>query len=198
MKIIEWIKKRTKKEYKDKYDMLPKNVVFELYNNHKDYNKKLYELEMKLGTFIGRIKNFDDYISENILLHILTKNPKYSNVTGKGSKDIWFNDGKKKMYGEVKCAVNGPTSFSPKKIQDNHHLFYIDASTHLIDDNITVYHIEKFKEACNKLKINKKQSLEDQQKEKRRARCSTQLKKILADNNYSKIIYKGSIIDVLS
>jgi len=195
-KMIEWMTNRTKAKYKNNYNILPKDNLINLYDAFVNYNRILYNEETKLNSYIGRITNFPDYLSENIVMHILSKNSKYSNITGKGVGDIHFILDSKEIYGEVKCKVNGPSSFSPKKMKNNDHLFYIDASTHMKDYKIKVYHIPNCKTLCENIKINEKETFNDQQDQKRRPRTSN-IENIIKNNKKQcELIYNDSIYNI--
>jgi hypothetical protein len=196
-KLKEWITIRTKTSKKSKLDILPKEVLLQKYIRFK--NSVLAELkeEMKLGWNLGRVQNFPESISENLAMYILISLG--YRVTGKCKGDILFCQNDKWLKGEVKCCYNGPSQFSPKNNEkENDCLFYIDASQHILTGYFTVYKFDEYIEDLKSIKINEKQTLCDQQYEKRRPRCNLKNAwKDIKENMDSYKIYSGNIYDLL-
>ena len=110
-KIKKWLIERNKKRNKGNIDILPKDILLLRYKSFVDSVRKQILTECNLGSYIGRIPNFPECISENIVLYIL----RFLGVkcTWKCSGDILV--GETNTQGEVKCHFNGPSQFSPKK-----------------------------------------------------------------------------------
>lgn len=154
--------------------------------------KDFHETEMNIGKYLGRIENFPDYISENIVLYAL-KEKKIKCTWNTDSGDIYYFDKDKKIKGEVKCAQNGPTQLSPTSSWDT--LFYIDARTHLFGD-IKIYKIENIYHILNNMSVSKTQTIGDQSNQGRRPRSNliNLLSEYLVDDN---ILFNGKISSLL-
>jgi len=190
-KINIWIKNRTKN--KKNIDILPKNVLLSRYKIFADYVRKFLLLEQQIGHFIGRIPNFPDYISENIVLYVLRYLDRKCSWDCKG--DIIVITGDSNTQGEVKCHFNGPSQFSPKKNIDGDTLFYLEAKNHIYNGVFELYELKNYSEDLKNVKINKNSSLEEQQDSGRRPRFD--IIKTWGDKLEDKLIWKGSIYDLL-
>lgn len=189
----EWLKNRDKSIYKCNIDILSKKNIKKLYDSFANNQKTLLNIESKLNTKMGRLPNFPDNISENLVLQILKikyPNENWSWNCKKG--DIFENT--KKIQGEVKAHQNGPTSFTPNKNIENDTLFFLDVSKHLDNDYIKLYRIDKYYSILKNIKVNSIQTFEEQQNQGRRARID--FTKFPDLNNY--IIWSGKINDLLN
>lgn len=188
-KITEWKKKREK--YKG-LDIIPKPELRKLYQTYRNKMIDYHMIEEQIGKYLGRVENFPDYISENIVLYaLMDKNYKCTWNTESG--DIYYFDKGKKIKGEVKCAQNGPTQLSPSSSWDT--LFYIDARTHLFGD-IKIYKVENIYHILNNMSVSKSQTIGDQSNQGRRPRSNliNLLSKYIVDDN---ILFNGKISSLL-
>lgn len=190
-KIIELLSKRKNTKNKKKPDILPTNILIELYENFINSILTILSIEEEIGNYIGRIPNFPETISENIVLYVLKK-IKQEKCTWRCKGDILV--GKNNTPGEVKCHFNGPTQFSPNKKKDGHILFYLEAEEHISCGYFKLYQIDNYNNDLKKVKINKYNLLEDQQNSGRRPRF--ELKKVWP-NLEKYLIWEGTIYDLL-
>ena len=188
-KIREWKKKREK--YKN-VEIIPKSELMKLYQTYRHKMIDYHMIELNMGKFLGRVENFPDYISENIVLYALIKK-KYKCTWNTESGDIYYFDKGEKIKGEVKCAQNGPTQLSPSSSWDT--LFYIDARNHLFGD-IKIYKIENIYQILNNMSVSKTQTIGDQSNQGRRPRSNllNLLSKYIVDDN---ILFNGKISSLL-
>ena len=103
--------------------------------------------------------------------------------------------GETNTQGEVKCHFNGPSQFSPSKKKDGHILYYLEAEEHIYHGYFKLYKIENYNTELKNVKINKDSLLEEQQDSGRRPRFT--IKNIWKDNLEDKLIWKGTIYDLL-
>jgi hypothetical protein len=187
--IAEW---KTKREKCRGVDILPKSELRKLYQTYRNKMIDYHETEMNIGKYLGRIENFPDYISENMVLYAL-KEKKIKCTWNTDSGDIYYFDKGKKIKGEVKCAQNGPTQLSPSSEWDT--LFYIDARTHLFGD-IKIYKIENIYHILNNMSVSKTQTIGEQSNQGRRPRSNliNLLSEYLVDDN---ILFNGKISSLL-
>lgn len=187
--ITEWKKKREK--YKG-VDIIPKYELRKLYQTYRKKMIDFHKTEIKIGKYLGRIENFPEYISENIVLYALMKKH-YKCSWNTDSGDIYYYDKEKKIKGEVKCAQNGPSQFSPTSSWDT--LFYIDARKHLFGD-ITIYKIENIYNILTNMMVSKTQTIGDQSNQGRRPRSNliNLLSEYMIDDN---ILFNGKISSLL-
>jgi hypothetical protein len=190
-KIKKWILERRNRKNKGKIDILPKKILRLRYESFRSEVLKQLETEMEFGSYIGRIPNFPESISENIVLYILRHLGE--KCTWKCTGDILV--GETDTQGEVKCHFNGPSQFSPNKNKDGHTLFYLEAEDHIYNcGHFKLYKIENYNTDLKKIKINKNSLLEDQQDSGRRPRC---VFKQIWPNIDDKMIWEGTIYDLL-
>jgi hypothetical protein len=188
----EWLLKRDKNCNKGNIDILPKNILLERYNSFVSMIRTQLQTEMMLGSYIGRIPNFPESISENIVLYALRSLG--IKCTWKCSGDILV--GEINTQGEVKCHFNGPSQFSPSKNKDGHILYYLEAQYHIYNGYFELYKIDDYNKDLQSVQINKKSILEEQQDSGRRPRFT--IKDIWGDKIKDKLIWKGTIYDLLS
>ena len=196
LEIKKWKNIREKYKY---VNILPKDILRRLYQKYRFSMINFHKEEISMQKYIGRIQNFPDYISENIVLYALKiKNIDCTWITESG--DIYYykhnpNDilNPLKKKGEVKCSQNGPTQLSPKSKWDT--LFYIDAGDHLFG-NIKIYMIDDIYEIIKSIKISKNQTIEEQSNQGRRPRSDLRilLEDYINDNN---ILFYGKISSLL-
>ena len=188
--IKKWLQERNTPKNKGNIDILPKDILLSRYKSFSNEVRQQILIEHKLGNFIGRIPNFPESISENIVLYIL----RFLDIkcTWKCSGDILV--GGTNTQGEVKCHFNGPSQFSPNKKKDGHTLFYLEAEKHLYHGYFKLYKIENYNTQLKKIKINKDSLLEDQQDSGRRPRFTI---KDIWENMEDKLIWKGTIYELL-
>tara|TARA_B100001094_G_scaffold272595_1_gene278517 strand:- start:1884 stop:2669 length:786 start_codon:yes stop_codon:yes gene_type:complete len=190
-KIKEWKDIRENKNFKG-IDILDKKTLCELYQTYRNKMIKYHEIEMRIGKYIGRIEGFPDYISENIVLYaLIKKNIKCSWNTKSGDIYYYVDDGRVK--GEVKCAQNGPSQFSPTSEWDT--LFFIDASDHLYG-KIKIYMVKNIYNIMQTIKISKTQTVKDQSDQGRRPRSDLNI--LLSDYiDNDKILFQGKISSLI-
>tara|TARA_B100001094_G_scaffold203524_1_gene197457 strand:- start:194 stop:970 length:777 start_codon:yes stop_codon:yes gene_type:complete len=192
----EWKHIKEWKVVRNKYkglDIIPKDLLRKLYQTYRFKMINYHKIEICIEKYLGRIEQFPDYISENIVLYAL-KNNKIECTWKTKSGDIhYFNEENKLKKGEVKCAQNGPTQFSPSSEWDT--LFYIDAHDHLYG-NIKIYMITDIYNIIKKIKVSKTQTIEEQSNEGRRPRfnLNTLLDDYIIPNN---ILFDGKISSLL-
>ena len=194
---VPWLNKRSNAKYKNKIEILEKPLLLKLYHDYRVPVLNFLDAEQELGLCIGRIPNFPSEISENIVLYVLRLLKRNCSWACKG--DIIMTEsgenGSVRRRGEVKCAFNGPSQFSPKNKKMNDTLFFVDASQHLKETaHFKVYEIPKYMESLKKVKISKTQSVEEQQVGGRRPRFSI---KDTWEDLEDKKIWEGSIYDLL-
>ena len=103
-------------------------------------------------------------ISENIIKYILHKNGEFSSW-GCKSGDLYLK-GKQ----ECKCFTSdGPISFSPNS--NWNAIYFLDARDWL-NDNFKLFTFKKTSNEWKNIKVNKKETMEDQCKQKRRPRIN--------------------------
>ena len=190
-KIKKWKDIRENKNFKG-IDILDKKILMKLYQTYRNKMIKHHEIEINIGKYIGRIEGFPDYISENIVLYaLIKKNIKCSWNTKSG--DIYYYDDNVRVKGEVKCAQNGPSQFSPTSEWDT--LFYIDASDHLYG-NIKIYMVKNIYNIMQTIKISKTQTVKDQSDQGRRPRSDLNI--LLSDYiNNDNLLFDGKISSLI-
>ena len=185
----EWLRKRNNTKNKNKLDCLPQKELIILYNSFCCEVKRHIKMEMELDCNIGRIRNFPENISENIVIY---------NLRSLGYNCTWICKGDimvDNIQGEVKCHFNGPSQFSPNKDKDGDILFYLEAENHINNGYFKLYKIDDYNKELKKIKINKDMSLEEQQDSGRRPRFN--IKDVWRENFEDKLIWKGTIYDLL-
>ena len=178
---------RNKPKNKGNIDILSKDILLSRYKSFSNEVRKQLLIEAELGSFIGRIPNFPECISENIVLYILRSMD--VKCTWKCTGDILV--GETNTQGEVKCHFNGPSQFSPSKEKDGHILYYLEAEEHIYHGYFKLYKIENYNIELKNVKINKAELFIDQQNDGRRPRFT--IKKIWGDN----LIWQGTIYELL-
>lgn len=164
----------------------------ELFVSFKKYcrkRKEIYEKKQKKQ----RLPNFPEDISENLVrffIEIKEGNKcKWNTKVG----DLIINE---KLKCEVKCFLStGPTSFGPKEKWDI--LYFLDA-TDFLKNQFKIYKIElssENKKILN-LKVNKKQTFEDQCLQGRRPRLSFKQIKEQLDENDIKLVFSGKTLEL--
>ena len=189
--IKDWKKKRECTTAKG-LDIIPKDTLRELYQTYRHKMIDYHNKEMEIGFYLGRIENFPENISENIVLHVLRgKNINCTWNTKSG--DILYEDETGQIKGEVKCQQNGPSQFSPSSKWDT--LFYIDAKDHLFG-NIKIYMIKDIYEVFKNIKISKTQTVQEQSEQGRRPRSDLGI--LLSDYCINdNILFNGRISSLL-
>lgn len=148
----------TVEECKKKFEK-EEDIIKEIYNSYL-YQCELCEKIKKLNKK-GRKINFPEMVSEYIV-------SKITNSIKPKNGDLFLLSNGKKI--EVKCyASNGPISFGPTEKWDI--IVFVDViNTKFI--NILVYDIPNNSEKWKNIKVNSRQTYEDQCIEKRRPRIS--------------------------
>ena len=134
------------------------------FNKYKSLNKVL---KGKLKA--TRIMNFPDALSESVFCLAMNCGKLLSakNVSGYSTSFDAYDTTREKRI-QIKCsASSGPTSFGPRSEYDE--LYFVDfKSNGLIDGTYKIYKIEN--DDIDSVKVNKNQSLVDQQKQNKRPR----------------------------
>lgn len=185
--IKKWKTIRENKIYKG-LDIIPKCELRKLYQIYRNKMIDFHEKERNISKYLGRVENFPDYISENIVLYaLMKKNIKCTWKTKSG--DIYYFKDELKIKGEIKCAQNGPSQLSPSAEWNT--LFYIDARDHLYG-NIIIYMIENIFDIMQNISISKTQTIKEQSEQGRRPRSDLNI--LLSDYIKSdNILFKGKI-----
>lgn len=190
-KIKQWISERSKPKNKGNIDILPKDKLLSRYTSFSNEVRAQMLDEAELGCYIGRIPNFPECISENVVLHVLRSEG--IPCTWKCTGDILY--GESNTRGEVKCHFNGPSQFSPNKDKDGDTLFYLEAENHLYGGAFKLYKVENYNTELKKIQINKDSLLADQQDSGRRPRFTI---KEAWPNIEDFLIWEGTIYDLLA
>ena len=167
MKIVNYKLKTNSKEIVLVLMTFQKNdlkIFKSTFNKYKSLNKILKE-----NLKATRIMNFPDALSESVFCLAMNCGKLLSAKNASGySTSFDAHDTKREKRIQVKCsASSGPTSFGPRSEYDE--LYFVDfKSNELIDGTYKIYKIEN--EDIDSVKVNKKQSLADQQKLDRRPR----------------------------
>jgi hypothetical protein len=163
-----------------------------LLNNYIDYSSNINNINQKLTNKKIRNINFPSEISEN-LVRIILKD-KYNKLTSWNIKKGDLTNNKEKL--EVKCfSSNGPSSFGPTEIWDT--LYFVNAINYK-EKKFKVYEINLSNKnnIWKNLKINNKQTFEDQCKQKRRPRLLFNNIQKQLDKKYINKIFDGYISDL--
>jgi hypothetical protein len=173
-------------------DPIDYEMVCNMLESYKSYYKSILEINKYLTSKKMRYPNFPSEISENIVKLAIYQKYKIMPTwdTKVGDLEILA---KKRI--EVKAfSSNGPTSFGPKEKWD--FIYFLDAINFMKSEFI-IYECKcsnKSLEWC-KLKINSKQTFEDQCLEGKRPRIV--FKEILNQlENKFTIIFKGKFEDL--
>ena len=172
-------------------DKYTKNVLKEQYELHYNYVKSRKESSKKLNIKF-RFPSIPEDITENIIKFIIHKlGDTTSSWNCKG--DLFS---KKEGIQECKCFTsNGPISFTPSSNWD--YIYFLDARN-WIDNTFILYKakIKRTSDEWKQIKINKKQTFEDQCVQKRRPRIGW-------ENLYPQIttycekIYESTFDDII-
>ena len=151
----------------DEQSGLTKKDIVELlesFINYYQIRKKIYK---KSPTKIGRMPNFPEDISENIIRLLIEKEHNYTPEWIKGG-DLMYNNDKI----EVKTFTSsGPSSFGPKESWKT--IYFLDATKFLQNYYICYeVNLQNDDEKWKNIKVNKKQTFHDQCAQKRRPRIS--------------------------
>ena len=144
-------------------------ILKEQYDLFKSYVNKRIEITKKINLKV-RLPTFPEDISENISKFII--NNKLDDKTSTWECKKGDLNSKKEGIQECKCFTsNGPSSFSPTSDWDV--IYFLDARNWL-NDNFILYKIElkKTSDEWKNIKVNKKETFEDQCKQKRRPRIN--------------------------
>ncbi|MAJ45171.1 MAG: hypothetical protein CMF96_10575 [Candidatus Marinimicrobia bacterium] len=174
-------------------DYIPKKIVKNIYDAFCNYIKTMYNSEKELDCYIGRIANFPESVSENLVLYALQRK-KFKASWNTRSGDLKYFKNKLWKKGEVKCKQNGPSQFSPSSKWDT--LFFINAKDHLYG-NIEIFMIENICSIdLDNVKINKTQTFKEQKDQGRRPRFNIEkvLEKYINNDN---MIYNGTVNELL-
>jgi hypothetical protein len=143
-------------------------ILKEQYNIHKEYVKSRIESSKTLG-FKIRLPSIPEDISENIIKFMIHKSgDTTSSWDCKRGDLVSTTEGKQ----ECKCFTSdGPSSFTPTSEWDI--IYFLDAKNWL-NDKFILYkvNLKNTSEEWKSIKVNKKQTFEDQCKQKRRPRIN--------------------------
>jgi hypothetical protein len=204
--VDEWeIKRKTKSS--NEIPILPFPILINIYNSFKNHVSTLLYSEITVGEkIIGRIPNFPEYLSENIILWVLKlkKIPCRWDCSGDIlTSKIILNNGEISCYnnddnsidtkGECKCHYNGPTQFSPNnKKKEGDNLFYLEAEDHLKKNgHFKLYLFTNYIEVLRTTLVNNNSTQEQQASQGRRSRFL--IKDIWGSNIEDKKIWEGNI-----
>lgn len=177
-------------------DRYTENILKTQFKIQRDYVLTRISTTKDLGYKI-RLSSIPEDISENIVKHILRTH-------GEDKTCIWDCDtgdlhsvyeGKQ----ECKCFTsNGPLSFTPSSAWDV--IYFLDAREWLSDDGIfKLYRIplKRTSEEWKAIKMNKKQTFEDQCKQGRRPRISWEglFPQI---SNHCNLVFQGSFESIFT
>jgi len=178
-----------RKELKKEKDNFCKEKLLKLFQTYKNYTIEIEKLNKELKNKI-RKPNVPEALSENLVKFILLKKVGIClswNCAGDlRNKDIYF---------EIKCfSSKGPTSFGPS--QNFSSIYFLDF---INPDKINLYHIylSSNSKEWNDIQINKKDTMRDQKKEKRRPRIHfNDIQKQINSKNI-KLIFSGNITNII-
>ena len=196
--INSWLKERGKKKYKQE-SLVKKDDLFEEYDEFSSGIKRKLLREHRLQRYTGRVPNFPEFISENLVLYALIRKG-WTIETNCGqcntkSCDIQWTDSEGETHwGEVKCKFSGPSQFSPKKKSPNEILFYVDAQNHLDGGKIIIHYMRDYEEKLKSIEVKKGETVCDQQGQGRRARFSIDTPEFF---QHFIPLYEGSVSDLL-
>ena len=155
------------------------------FQKYKSLNKIL--IEKLKGT---RIMNFPDALSESVFCYAMNCGKLLGAKNSSGySTSFDAYDHKREKRIQIKCsASSGPTSFGPRSEYDE--IYFVDfKSEGKIDGTYKIYKLEN--DDIDSVKVNKNQSLVDQQKLDRRPRFEIRSALVLKKN--LKPIFVGKL-----
>tara|TARA_B100000073_G_scaffold301537_1_gene268532 strand:- start:3961 stop:4560 length:600 start_codon:yes stop_codon:yes gene_type:complete len=152
-------------------DGFTKNILISMIEKYNFLYKEIDELNQNLKNKKIRQANYPSEITENIVKFAIKK--KYGVVpcwdTNKG--DLILGNKHLEVKGSIDLHAGGPSSFGPK--EEWHRIYFVDCKKHQ-DLWFKVYEI-KLSNTSNvwkKIKVNKKDTYEDQCKQSRRPRIT--------------------------
>lgn len=164
--------------------------IFTLLNHFTTYCKKRIEIYKDMNKK-QRQPNFPEDISENIVRFIIEKLEKINVSWNTTSGDLMIINTKEKI--EVKCfSSTGPTSFGPTEKWD--YLYFLDAID-FINMNFKCYKISlsNDNDIWKNIKINKKETFNEQCVQGRRPRIQYSSLKSLIPIEYITEIFNGNL-----
>jgi hypothetical protein len=167
-------------------------VLKESYNLHKQYVTKMMELSKKVDIKM-RSSGIPEHISENIIKFII-----HNHLDDKSSKwDCKSGDlfSEKEGIQECKCFTSdAPISFTPTSDWDV--IFFLDAREWL-SDKFVLYKIpfKKTSDQWKNIKVNKKQTFEDQCDQGRRPRINWETLKSQFTTDFK--VYEGTFDEII-
>jgi hypothetical protein len=175
-------------------DTYTKHLLQEQFNLHKTYVKGRINTTLEIGVKV-RLPCIPEDISENIIKFII--NNRLGDNTS--SWDCKKGDllSKKEGKQECKCFTStGPLSFTPSSDWDV--IYFLDARKWL-DDIFVLYRIplKMSSTEWKNIKVNIKQTMEDQTKQKRRPRITWESLKPQIEPFCEKV-YEGTFEDIFT
>jgi hypothetical protein len=181
---------KLKKIFKSRLDFINiYNFIWEFLVSFKNYKNTIVKINMKLKNKKIRFPNFPSEISENIVRLCYFK--KYGVLPEWDTKNGDLLIDNKKL--EVKAfSSKGPSSFGPSESWKK--IYFVDCKN-FINDIFIVYEINLSNEdsSWKNIKLNKKDSYEDQCKQKRRPRIHFDNIKSQLEKKYINKLYEGNI-----
>jgi hypothetical protein len=166
-------------------------ILKQQYNLHKEYVKSRIESSKILG-FKIRLPSIPEDISENIIKFIIHKNGDTTSSWDCKRGDLVST---KEGQQECKCFTSdGPSSFTPTSDWDV--IYFLDGKNWLKDKFILYkVNLKKSSEEWKSIKVNKKQTFEDQCKQKRRPRINW--KQLYSQiSPFCEIVFDGLFQDI--
>ena len=173
-------------------DTYSKEFLIEQYNLHKSY--VLGRLNgMSKSNINIRLPSIPEDISENIIKFIIqNKNNDITSTWNCGVGDLYSQI---EGVQECKCFTSdGPLSFTPSSLWNV--IYFLDARDWL-NNNFKLYklNISNASEEWKNIKVNKKETFDDQAKQGRRPRLNwNDIQKQLS--SYMTLIYEGTFEDI--
>jgi hypothetical protein len=173
-------------------DTYTESVLKEQFDLHKNYVNQRKESSKKLKiTF--RLPSIPEDISENIIKFIIHKNGDTTSNWNCSGDLISEKEGKQ----ECKCFTSdGPPSFTPSSDWDV--IYFLDARNWL-NNKLILYKInlKRSSDEWKKIKVNKKQTFDDQCKQGRRPRLTwNSLQPQISE--YTTKIFEGTFDDIFT
>ena len=182
--------KNTKRDLKE--DSYTKDLLIEQYALHKSYVIGRKKTTKKTGVTV-RLPSIPEDISENIIKQII------QNKLGDKSSswDCKTGDLQSKTEGKQECKCftsNGPLSFTPSSDWDV--LYFLDARKWL-EDKFILFQIplKRTSTEWKNIKVNKKQTFDDQTRQKRRPRITWKSLEPQLGTHCNKL-YEGTFDDI--
>ena len=176
----------------EKNDLYTKNILKSQYEIHKNYTKQRIESSKELKINF-RLPSIPEDISENIIKFIIHKNGDMSSSWNCSGDLLSKIEGKQ----ECKCFTStGPISFTPSSDWDV--IYFLDAID-WINDNFKLYKFphKKSSNIWKNIKVNKKQTFEDQCTQGRRPRINWSGLYLQIKEDCT-LLFEGSIYDILN